>query len=483
MKSVFILHDAFTQPTAYWYPSINSLLPKDYELVTPELSSGSMQGFEYWMKSIELYRSKINADTIFITHGISSLLLLRILETISTPVRSCIIVAGTAELPEHKVLAPIAETFLQTPFDWNVISRKTATIFHVWNASDPFIVPRLSKHFAELVPGKNYELSGAEHFQEILEPDLVEVIQTIFKKFEQQDIDQKIGQEIQKEADQKITLVQSMVPGVTTYDSDVAKSVAGYQGKVISELLSEAHQREKIAQIKKPTSIRNIMYIVATIILIIGSLGMIGYTWKSKIPVRVPIVVTQNKTTSNFLRLDTVQPLDISVQLFELKQGLKDLVTIPTAEKTFYGIIPTENSSQATLESFGKKLDIKFPLGFATKADDYVYGFYQDPDIGKVPFLLITFDGYDVLHSIMNNWEPTILGDMMPLFNSELLDNNLTRPEPAVFSDVIIKNIPMRQGVNVKGQQISYGFLSDKVLIITPQPIITEPIIRRLIGR
>ncbi len=483
MKSVILLHDAFTHPTAYWYPSVTSLLPTGYELVTPELSTGSMQGFEYWMKAVEPHRSKITADTIFITHGISSLLLLRILETISTPIRSCIIVAGTAELPEHKILAPIAETFLQSPLDWNIIARKTATIFHIWNASDPFIAPRLSKRFSELIPGKNYPLSGTEHFQETTEPDLIEIIQTIFKKFEQQDVEQKLGQEMQKEADQKVTLVQSMVPGVTTYDSDVAKSVAGYQGKVISELLAEAHQREKIAEIKKPTSVRNILYIVATIILIASGLSMIGYAWMSKIPVRVPIITTKNPIASNFLRLDTVQPLDLDVQSFVLKQELADVTSVAVAEKTFYGIVPTENSTPTTLDSLGKKLDIKFPLGFATKADDYVYGFYQDPELGKVPFLLITFDGYDVLHSIMNNWEPTMLGDMMLLFSTESLNSALVRPEPAVFTDVVIKNIPMRQGININGQQITYGFLSDKVMIITPQPSIAEPVVRRLIGR
>jgi predicted alpha/beta hydrolase family esterase len=483
MKSVILLHDAFTQPTAYWYPSVARLVPAGYELVTPELSVGSMQGFEYWMKSIEPYRSKITVDTIFITHGISSLLLLRILETIPTPVRSCIIVAGTAELPEHKVLVPIAETFLQSPFDWNIIARKTATIFHIWNVSDPFVAPRLSKSFAERIPGKNYPLSGTEHFQEIAEPDLIEIIQTIFKKFEQQDIEQKIGQEIQKEADQKTALVQSMVPGITTYDSDVAKSVAGYQGKVISELLAEAHQREKVEEIKKPTSIRNMLYIGAAIIFTLGGLGMIGYAWMSKIPVRVPIMVTRNPIASNFLRLDATQPLDLDVQSFALKQQLKDISLVSVPDKTFYGIIPTENGVPTTLESLGKKLDIKFPLGFATKADDYVYGFYQDPNLGKIPFLLITFDGYDVLYSIMSNWEPTMLGDMMPLIAPESSVSVLTRPEPAVFSDIVSKNIPIRQGINTNGQQVVYGFISDNVMIISTQPSITEPIIRRLIGR
>ena len=72
MKNIIVLHDAFTNPTEYWYPQITSLAPAGYSVVTPELPAGAEQGMEHWMNHMQQYNNLINADTIIINTFMAS---------------------------------------------------------------------------------------------------------------------------------------------------------------------------------------------------------------------------------------------------------------------------------------------------------------------------------------------------------------------------------------------------------------------------
>ncbi len=484
MKTVLLLHDAFANPTDYWYESIKSIIPSDYQLITPELSAGSMQGYSYWIKVMEQYKDTINGDTIFITHGISSLLLFKILEQVQTPVRSSIIIAGTGESPAHKVYAPIADTFLETPLDWKMLQTKTKTIFHIYNAQDPFVNPQLSKQLSELLPGKGFPLSGSEHFYESAEPELIQVLQTIFQKFEQEDKDQHLAAIVNQETQQKKAVAESTVPGMVTYDGDVAASVAGYQGAVISELLSEARHKEKIEKEKSPTNIKNIAYIIGTLLLVAVGLGLFFYASMNTKSQRVPARVEKKQFTNTLMNTETIDLLDITNdQRFVLLGQLKELQGKEIPAKTFQSIVPIASEQPTNFEMFAQKLELKFPLGFAGKTENFIYGFYQGSDQGKIPFLLVRFDGYDTIHSIMSTWEPDMINGTLQLFSKDYSADTLLKPESAEFTDSIVNNLPVRSGKNNADQVVSYAFLNDKTLLITPNPIVADPILRRIIGR
>lgn len=484
MKTVLLLHDAFANPTDYWYESIKSIIPSDYQLITPQLSTGSVQGYSYWMKVMEQYKNTINNDTIFITHGISSLLLFKILEQVQTPVRSSIIVAGTGEVPAHKVYAPIAETFLETPLDWKILQTKMKTVFHIYNAQDPFVSPQLSKQLSELLPGKNFPLPGTEHFYESAEPELIQVLQTIFQKFEQEDREQQLAEIVNQEVQQKKAVAESTVPGMVTYDGDVASSVAGYQGAVISELLSEARQKEKIEKVKSPTSGKNIIYIIGTFLLLVIGFGLFFYATMNSAAKRVPARVEKKQFTNALLNIETVDPIDINNdQRFVLLGQLKELQKKEISEKTFQNIVPIISDQTTNFETFAEKFELKFPLGFAGKTENFIYGFYNDPDAGKIPFLLTRFEGYDVIHSIMSTWEPDMINGTLPLFSEDYSADTLLKPGSAEFIDMVVNNLPVRSGKNNTNQTVSYSFLDDKTLLITTNPAVAEPILRRLVGR
>lgn len=485
MKNIILLHDAFAKPTQYWYSKLASIAPAGYSVITPELPEGTEQGMEYWMKTMEQYKKNITADTIIISHGIGSLLTVRLSETFIQPIRMYVSIAGCGETPIHQALAPIAETFLEKPIDWKTVATKLSSVIHIWNATDPFVSTELSKHFAELLPGKNVMLSGTEHFTELDEPELFSNLQTIFQEIEKTDTVKMITEKNQAEQQQKEDLAQSSIPSIVTYDTDVAQSVAGYQGKVISELLETARTKEKEKREVSVKNPKNILYIIGTVILILVGVGILGYEIQSKLPTTVNIVQSPNKKyATSLLRVESVVPFEVAGKKdFEIAEQFKQLQTTDVPEKTFESIVPINNGEKAPLQKFVDAFYMQFPVGFASITDDFVYGYYHPTGTDPVPFLLVHFNGYELMYSTMRNWEPDIVGETSPLFAPDQKRTTLVKTETPTFTDTIVNNIPMRTATLSTGKIITYGFLTDQTLLITTSPDVAEPLLRRMIGR
>ncbi|HQV64675.1 MAG TPA: alpha/beta hydrolase [Candidatus Paceibacterota bacterium] len=485
MKNIIVLHDAFTNPTEYWYPQITSLAPAGYSVVTPELPTGAEQGMEYWVNHLQQYNNLINADTIIISHGISSLLTLSWLKTFTQPIRNYISIAGCAEAPAHLALAPIAESFLKNPFDWNLLKTKTSSVIHIWNAQDPFVEPQKSKQFAELMPGQVKTLTGSGHFTDFNEIELLTELQNVFQQIQKTDEHNQALKTLEAEQQQKENQAKAAIPSTVTYDTDVAQSIAGYQGKIISELLSEARLREseeKEVSVKNP---KNIFYIIGTIILITASIGGLIYGVIPLLPTVVQLVESPTKKyETNLLRVETIKPFELNgVQDYQLKEQLRAVQVGEISEKTFSSIVPTQSGEKTSLATFVSTFDMKFPVGFADKADEYVYGYYHPVGKEKVPFLLVQFQGYDVMYSIMRTWESTLIDGTITLFAPDQLVSNLLKSETPSFKDIIVNNIPLRTATLSSGYTVTYGFLTDQTLLITTSTDIAEPVLRRMIGR
>jgi predicted alpha/beta hydrolase family esterase len=143
---------------------------------------------------------------------------LRILEITPQPIRMYISVAGCSQVPGHKVFAPIAETFLQTPFQWPAITQSVGTVFHIWNERDPYINSQLSTDFSNQLTGKTIVLQGTNHFNEPSEPELSSKLHDVFRELEIRDHTESLLREQHAEQAKKEELAKSLVPGIGTHD-------------------------------------------------------------------------------------------------------------------------------------------------------------------------------------------------------------------------------------------------------------------------
>jgi hypothetical protein len=182
---------------------------------------------------------------------------------------------------------------------------------------------------------------------------------------------------------------------------------------------------------------------------------------------------------------ETVIDLHPEQELYERLQELNQVQQTPVPERSFFGIIPSQEKTFALFKNFAENFDVGLPIGFTGKVKNYLYGYYRS--VGSesgTPFMLIEFSGYDTLYAILRDWESSIIADTLTLLNPNQLSE---KPElqliPTVFTDKTIFNIPMRVGTSSLGTTVSYGFISDQVLLITSSPDVVEPITRRFIGK
>ncbi len=541
MKQVIVLHDAFLKPTDIWYQSVETILPKGYTLITPELPEGNLQGAEFWIPALEKYREQFTPETIVITHGISSLLLLKFLETLSVSIKLYVSVAGTAQTPDHKGYVPIAKTFLETPVLTEQVIAHTKKVIHIWNTADPFIDPSFSIFFAEKIPGLNFPLNGTDHFVNESEPALFQILQKEFNQITQEIIEQeKIQIEQQKQVDRE-HIVATSLSATTTYDTALAKSIAGYQGRVISELLAEAKVNEdlkKQASIKNP---KNIGFIIGTILFIIFGLGLLVYGLRPMIDRVAPNFINR-PIYNTFMKVEHESIIrvrensDIVTELKELQQKFFE-------QKVFHAILPVRNNEFLLLNDAMKLFSVTIPSGLSGKTDNWIYGtFTLSENTTPAPFLALIINDPETVTLFMKNWEKTILPDTKDLFSfyyesmenitettpeqllsestenipreedvivlnpveiienipieivedneqvvtieEPVLESNIVSniPEETVFTQIVRNNVPVRFGTK-DGQELYYGFITRNILVITPEPDILQPLIRRIIER
>lgn len=547
MKQVIVLHDAFLKPTDAWYQSIGTLIPQGYTLVTPELPEGNLQGAEFWIPALEKYKEQFNDDTILITHGLSSLLAIKFLETLSVSIKLFVSIAGTAQVPDHKGYAPIAKTFLQETVALEKVTAHTKKIIHIWNAADPFIDPSFSLFFSEKVPGLNFPLRGNDHFVNDTEPELFQILEKEFSSITQEIIEQeKQKAELEKQKSLE-NIAAASVAATVTYDTALAKSISGYQGKVISELLAEAKVSEEIkkqASIKNP---KNILLIIGTVLFIIAGLGLLVYGLRPVIDRVAPNFITR-PIYNTFMKVEHESIIRIN-EKENVIETVNELQKKYFEQKVFHAILPIINNEFLILADAMKALEVPLPVGLSGKTDNWIYGTYTiSENSSPAPFLALKVSDPEMVTTIMQNWEKTIFSDTQTLFGffyellkkedqagneqviteevnadivGEFIENSVEEtiveiitlepaesteevvlleeepvelineetinneqeslpPNEPQFNRVVKNNIPVRFGTQ-NGQELYYGFITKNILVITPEPDILQPLIRRII--
>ncbi|MDO8443884.1 MAG: alpha/beta hydrolase [bacterium] len=139
MKTFFIFHGTGGYPEENWFPWLKEQLEKENcEVIVPQFPTPENQTPESWFKVLDQYRDKLDANTILIGHSLGGSFLLRILESLGSPVKAAFLVATPIGIP------PIVnwsgdKPFTGHPFDWAKI-KKNSKHFAVYHSdNDPYV--------------------------------------------------------------------------------------------------------------------------------------------------------------------------------------------------------------------------------------------------------------------------------------------------------------------------------------------------------
>ena len=140
MPKVIITHGTMGSPQGNWFPWLSKQLrDRDYKVIVPEYPTPEGQDLNNWLKTFEKVAGALDQETILIGHSVGATFVLRVLESLKSPVRCAYLIAGfTAKLglPEYDTLCT---SFVDPPFDWEKIKTAAARFRVISGADDPYV--------------------------------------------------------------------------------------------------------------------------------------------------------------------------------------------------------------------------------------------------------------------------------------------------------------------------------------------------------
>jgi hypothetical protein len=178
MNNAFIFHGAGGYPEENWFPWLKvELEAKGLEVIVPHFPTPEGQSLEAWLKVLEPYRSKINAETILVAHSLGCIFALRLLEILNKPIKLVVFVSppiGIKPIGNYETDFAFSNGF---NFNWEKI-KAAANNFIVYHSdNDPNVSfangQELAKHLAvelTFIPNAGHfnKVAGYTKFDDLL---------------------------------------------------------------------------------------------------------------------------------------------------------------------------------------------------------------------------------------------------------------------------------------------------------------------------
>ncbi len=158
-KNAILLHGSSGSPNSFWIPSIRRFLSKKgYAVWTPQLPDANTPSLSVQLPFI-LTNGTFNSSTRMVGHSSGCPLILGALETLRTPVRMVVLVAGFAQ-PLDRGPEPI----LKKKYDWKQIRRNARSFFFLNSDNDPWgCDDTQGRYMLDRLGGKLIVLHGEGH--------------------------------------------------------------------------------------------------------------------------------------------------------------------------------------------------------------------------------------------------------------------------------------------------------------------------------
>lgn len=266
------------------------------------------------------------------------------------------------------------------------------------------------------------------------------------------------------------------VKTLRTYSSDMADAIRDNEMSVIKIALAEKDKQSRNTIYRNPeeTNIKKILLLIGGAIFIVGAIVGIYFIMKKNtenIAIEKQIETQNNKTfipSDNQVVVDATSVTDINgmsklireqiistdkIQSIKLIFVNKDVDTVPTKlELTDFLSTINTTASGSLIRSL---------------SNEYLIGTYQDSIQTPSLFFMFETKNYNQTYPGMLDWEKTMINDLSPFFNIDILSPNKVILD-AQFKDLIIANKDTRVLYDQNGKGVLYyAFVSKDKFIIT----------------
>lgn len=168
MKRVIIVHGWASNDQDGWFPWLrHELESRDFQVDIPNMPHPMVPTIDDWVLALAKASGKVDSDTVFIGHSIGCQTVLRFLETIDTPIRGAVFVAGFLK---DLVLDPdepkeIAAPWLETPIQLEKLRAIIPRSIAIFSDNDRFIPLKENSESFENRLGSTVVIDhGKKHF-------------------------------------------------------------------------------------------------------------------------------------------------------------------------------------------------------------------------------------------------------------------------------------------------------------------------------
>mgnify|MGYP003520366763 FL=1 len=271
---------------------------------------------------------------------------------------------------------------------------------------------------------------------------------------------------------------------IRTYSTDLAHAVRKDEMSVIKAAMNEERRRKEDEMAKSATSPKNRLYIVISILLVLGTISAIAIASYIKLN-RTPDIIPSQAEIPSIIPAQTTTSIEIggmsNDKIVELVRTT--LNNVAGAEKEVVNIYMTDATSGKkeiiTSQTFFPGIKSQIPsalLGSLNK--NFMLGIYT-LDAIQHPFLVLQTTDFQTAFTNMADWERQIYSDLYLPFNLPNNDDYFTTK----FTDLIVENRDTRVIVNEEGTVILiYGFVDEKSFIVTDSLGSYKEILHRIQG-
>ena len=272
---------------------------------------------------------------------------------------------------------------------------------------------------------------------------------------------------------------------VRTFNSDLAEAVREHGGSVVRVAIAEEERQRHDYEETSIKSKKNITFLVAGTVLVLGAIGFGVYAYHAKQSASVSVPVAPVVPPS-LVNSDSAVTIDIGGMLVDtVIAAIQNAVATPGIQTgQVKNIILTSTMNGATVRpsssAFLTALGMHAPSDFLRSlSPQYMLGTYLYGTKDSL-FLVIQGTEHDYMLSGMIGWEPYLFNDMTPLFGIDTSSYTKAQLQSVKFTDAVIGNRDARAVLDASGDPILYySFLDpNTVVIATDSKTLTE-VIRR----
>ena len=164
MRTVFIIHGAYGNPTENWIPWLKQELGGLHcRVIVPHFPTPHNQSLRSWLKVMQKYEKELQEDSIIIGHSLGPAFILAVFEMIHKPVKAAFLIAPFISPLGITRFDSINKTFYRE-FKWKAI-KKNCKEFYVFHAdNDPYVPLQKAEEVARKLGVKVTIIKNAGHF-------------------------------------------------------------------------------------------------------------------------------------------------------------------------------------------------------------------------------------------------------------------------------------------------------------------------------